>query len=171
MSRILLGGFEWKKSEPSDPSLFMFLVIKCPNCSKLIRFSMGGTFGLGWSLRTFYCRQCGQTHAITTFIQVEKAQVPTITFRELTESLWRKIGSQKLSKAHQHASFRVKVENPAKMLGYSTQALVQFLKSFTNIFITHVSSTKWEKALHPIELEGLLEIESKLKQIKSIVGE
>jgi hypothetical protein len=173
MSRFLTEGFELRKasSNPLDPSKFMFLVIKCPNCEKLIRFSMLGTFGLGWSMRTFYCKACQQTHSITMFFEARK-QVATehVDWIDLTQSLWRSSGARFVRKAYTFSHLGIKVDNPAKMLGYPSEKIARWLKKYVTIFMQHLSSTISEPDLHEIEKQSIELILAKLQYILNILN-
>ena len=167
MSQILTKGFELHSSEPLDVSKHMFLAAKCPNCQKLIRFTLSGIYSTGWNLRTFYCKCCQQTHAITMFFEVTESKGERIAFLNLTNSLWRLLGSRMLHRAHSHPALRISMDDPAKMLGYSNKGLSKFLRKFIVIFKSHIYRTVWEKELHQIERESLATIEGQLDLIQS----
>ena len=158
------------KATPLDTDKNMFLVAKCPNCQKLIRFSIGGTFGLGWSLRTFYCKQCKQTHSITILLEVKAMSDKAITWTDLSQSLRRQSGVRVLSKSHSLLPHDVDINDPAKLLGYSSRKIAGWLKAHIHIFIQHLESTQREKGLHALELEGLQSIILKLSYIRKILN-
>jgi hypothetical protein len=162
--------FHKAKAVPLDATKNMFLVTKCPNCQKVIRFSIGGTFGLGWSLRTFYCKQCKQTHSITMLLETKVISDAAITWTDLSQSLLRQSGTRVLSKAHSLLPHDVDINDPAKLLGYSSRKIAGWLKAHIHIFIQHLESTQREKGLHALELEGLQSIILKLSYIRKILN-
>jgi hypothetical protein len=174
MARKFSKGFElagFRARNPLDPSMTLFLVVKCPNCQRLIRFSLSGIFGEGWSMRTFFCKGCNQTHAITMFFESKTGTVlsDTANYSNLTESLLRASGSRQLHKAHSLMPGQVRLDDPAKMLGYPTATLAKFLSIYVKTFERHVNSTIWEKKLHPIEVESLKMISSILLCMKNML--
>ena len=172
MSNTFLEGLKFRKadSSPLDTSRLMFLVIKCPNCEKLIRFSMGGIFGLGWSMRTFYCKACQQTHSVTMFFEAKEQDPLThVGWHDLTQSLWRSSGARIISKAHNFLFMGVKIDNPAKMLGYPSEKIAKWLKKYVTIFLHHLTSTLLESELHEIEKQSIELIISKLDHILNIL--
>jgi len=173
MSRIFAEGFEFRKadSNPLDPTKSMFLVIKCPNCEKLIRFSMGGIFGLGWSMRTFYCKACQQTHSVTMFFEAkEQGATKYASWIDLTQSLWRASGVRIIRIAHTKLPMGVKIDNPAKMLGYPSEKIARWLKKYVTLFMQHLQSTSLESDLHEIERQSIELILSKLKYMLNILN-
>jgi|WetSurMetagenome_2_1015567.scaffolds.fasta_scaffold00469_36 hypothetical protein len=167
---LATATFHKATKQQLDSTMSLFLVVKCPNCERLIRFSMGGTFGLGWSLRTFYCKQCKETHSISMFFKVEKGSEKPVHFTDLTQSLWRASGSRVLRIAHKQLPLGLAIENPAKLLGYSSDKLAKWLKKYVKIFHTHIVSTISEKNLHPIEVQGLTVIEYRLQYIYNVLN-
>ena len=148
----------------------IYLVTKCPNCYQQIRFKLAGSYGLGWSLRTFYCKKCKETHTIQMHFATEKVESKAANFLDLTQSLWRTGGTRVLRKAHDHLPMGLNISNPAKLLGYPSHKIAKWIQAYANVFIQHLESTGKEKTLHLLELEGLGEIISKLHYIKSLAS-
>lgn len=176
MSILKSLGFkltELKKasSTPFNVGGNVYLVIKCPNCEKIIRFSMAGTYGPGWSMRTFYCKQCQQTHSITMFFEASKqgTKKPS-SWINLTQSLRRTSGVRVVRSAHRHLPMGLKFDNPAKMLGYPSVKIARWLKHYVNIYMQHLLSTLTETDLHEIESQTLQAILNKLKYIHNILS-
>jgi len=131
---------------------------------------MGGTFGLGWSLRTFYCKQCQQTHSITMFFQVEKGPEKPVHFTDLTQSLWRASGTRVLRNAHKQLPLGLPISNPAKLLGFPSSKIAKWLKKYVKIFHDHIISTSHEKLLYPLELSSLEVISHRLSYMYNILS-
>ena len=173
MSSFFAEGMEFRKASsiPLDLSKFMFLVIKCPNCGNLIRFSLSGTFSLGWALRTFYCKSCQQTHSITMFFETKKqGDTHLANWTDLTQSLWRTSGARLARRAHTMLPMGIKIDNPAKMLGYPSKKIANWLKEYVTIFMQHLLSTIPEPDLHEIERQSIELILTKLKYILNILN-